>query len=785
VATDAATVGVKAAGTDDPQRLLLDFDGTQSPGALVAPGQSVRLTPPSPTFDVYSFTVGAGQTATLALTGLTPGNLYLDLLPPDGTTVLATGVSGGPNQGVAIGNFTFATAGTYYARISGDVITQYSLVVTRDAAFDTGTHLSFATAEDIGTAHTVLGGFASSAGAGTVTLDALDAGSWDNFGFHFAGNEQYLVGQEGAGLVFNDYFVFDLSGISQEITSAQLTLSNPFGSYVSPDPSETINFSEVSTPINQLEATGFDQVGIFNDLGSGTSFGTQTVTPGTDVVTTTLNANGLNALTAGLGAQFAIGGSLTTISGTDPQFIFGATGEPTDQRQLTLTLAQTADWYKFTLPGDRTAVQLDTNTPADGSGEFVNTLDPHLQLFDGAGHLIATGTPLADGRNETIRATGLVPGATYYIRVTTQNNTTGEYVLGVTPLRTPTVTSTVDDAPHGAEDGPDGEFKVPNSPEKGWTHVVSPAGFQGDYTIHAQNASPQKSNFAEWEIRATSANPELFATWVALPGNATNATYQVFADDSGEGNDDTPLLTVVVDQTRGPSDALLFGTTLAQSLGSVNIPNWKPGTMLTVRLLTQGANGDVVADAVFDPPAGAVIRPDAVPPARLPVETRGPTAILLVPRADPAVMVPDEMGTMRREAMVPKDTATMRREAAVDSVFRLALNGGIEVAVPLALGGSLPAQSASAAASMLTAPATVDSAPFQVRHPGTRPALDDDLGRWVPPTLSGDHVFSFTLNTPGFQTLTITDTTSSSITGSVVVDVRAQSGAGAGGGRPA
>jgi hypothetical protein len=405
--------------------------------------------------------------------------------------------------------------------------------------------------------------------------------------------------------VSNDYFVFDLSGISQEITSAQLTLSNPFGFYVSPDPSETINFSDVSTPINQLEATGSGQVDIFNDLGSGTSFGTQTVTPGTDVVTTTLNTDGIGALTAGLGSQLAIGGSLTTISGTDPQFIFGDTGSLSDQRQLTLTLAQTADWYKFTLPSGRTAVQLDTSTPADGNGEFVNTLDPHIELYDANNHLIASGSALADGRNETIRATGLTPGATYYVRVTTEHNTTGEYILGVTPLRTPTVTSTVDDAPHGVEDSPDGEFNVPNSPEKGWTHVVSAAGFQGDYTIHAQNASPQKSNFAEWDIRATSANPELFATWVALPGNATNATYQIFADDSGGGNGDAPLLTVVVDQTRGPSDALLFGTTLAQSLGSVNLPHWKPGTMLSVRLLTQGANGDVVADAVFDPPVGA------------------------------------------------------------------------------------------------------------------------------------------------------------------------------------
>ena len=33
-------------------------------------------------------------------------------------------------------------------------------------------------------------------------------------------------------------------------------------------------------------------------------------------------------------------------------------------------------------------------------------------------------------------------------------------------------------------------------------------------------------------------------------------------------------------ETRGPGDALLFGTTLAQSLGSVSLPDWKPGTML-------------------------------------------------------------------------------------------------------------------------------------------------------------------------------------------------------------
>jgi hypothetical protein len=156
-----------------------------------------------------------------------------------------------------------------------------------------------------------------------------------------------------------------------------------------------------------------------------------------------------------------------------------------------------------------------------------------------------------------------------------------------------------------ASDPQSSTFKVPNSGGKsGWTSVQSVTGFQGDYTIHSQNVSPSSSNYAEWKIVTTSATPELFATWLVLPGNATNATYQVFQNPNNP-----PLLTVVVDQTRSPNDAMLFGATLAESLGRVALTNWKPGTTLSVRLLTLGANGNVVADAVFDPPAPPVVRP--------------------------------------------------------------------------------------------------------------------------------------------------------------------------------
>jgi len=88
-----------------------------------------------------------------------------------------------------------------------------------------------------------------------------------------------------------------------------------------------------------------------------------------------------------------------------------------------------ADWYSFVaIAGDN--IVLGTSTPADGPGEFPNTLNPQIQLYDPNGNLLATGAALADGRNETLNYTA-VATSEYFGRVTGENNTTGEYVLQV------------------------------------------------------------------------------------------------------------------------------------------------------------------------------------------------------------------------------------------------------------------------------------------------------------------------------------------------------------------
>jgi hypothetical protein len=86
---------------------------------------------------------------------------------------------------------------------------------------------------------------------------------------------------------------------------------------------------------------------------------------------------------------------------------------------------------------------------------------------------------------------------------------------------------------------------------------------------------------------------ELYATWVADPGNATDAQYSVF-------DDTTPLGSATVNQQNAPSDVLSGGVTW-QSLGTFTTT-----TGLLRVDLSSLADGNVDADAVFIavPPGG-------------------------------------------------------------------------------------------------------------------------------------------------------------------------------------
>ncbi len=159
---------------------------------------------------------------------------------------------------------------------------------------------------------------------GTTILSAVSRGWYSDVGNHNASNPNYIVGLcsalpdpcVGDDLVHNNFFVFDL-GEGVDVSSAMLRLMNPPNAvnpedgYISPNPSELYNLFDVSTNIVDLIASQVGETGIFDDLGSGTLFGSRIVSAGDNgtFVEIPLDAAAIAAL-SGRGGQWAIGGAL-------------------------------------------------------------------------------------------------------------------------------------------------------------------------------------------------------------------------------------------------------------------------------------------------------------------------------------------------------------------------------------------------------------------------------------------------------------------------------------------
>jgi len=85
------------------------------------------------TGDFYSFALGAGESASLAVTGEPPGGIDLELYDAAGT-LLAAGQTGATGVDAAIADFYADQAGTYYVRVGGSG--DYVLAVNRNATAD-------------------------------------------------------------------------------------------------------------------------------------------------------------------------------------------------------------------------------------------------------------------------------------------------------------------------------------------------------------------------------------------------------------------------------------------------------------------------------------------------------------------------------------------------------------------------------------------------------------------------------------------------------------------------
>ena len=87
------------------------------------------------------------------------------------------------------------------------------------------------------------------------------------------------------------------------------------------------------------------------------------------------------------------------------------------------------DWYSVNVEAGQ-SLYLQTSTPSDGGGQFVNTASLEISLYDTYGDLVAVGTKLADGRNEALFFNAPVTGQ-YHIEISEDPGGAGEYYLSV------------------------------------------------------------------------------------------------------------------------------------------------------------------------------------------------------------------------------------------------------------------------------------------------------------------------------------------------------------------
>lgn len=150
--------------------------------------------------------------------------------------------------------------------------------------------------------------FAVPVSAATVDLLSYDNGWYHSNGQHLTNNPNIIDTSR-----YNNWFAFDLSGVTGEIVSAVLTVFGGNGSYYNTSDSTSYRIYDVATAVPVLTSGG-GGVSAYNDLGSGDLYGSATVatTPYAQLPMpeVTVHLSGaLSDISAALGGLFALGGT--------------------------------------------------------------------------------------------------------------------------------------------------------------------------------------------------------------------------------------------------------------------------------------------------------------------------------------------------------------------------------------------------------------------------------------------------------------------------------------------
>ncbi len=148
----------------------------------------------------------------------------------------------------------------------------------------------------------------------------------------------YLAGGLSYSPPARNFFTFDLSRITEPITSATLALYVPPNGYQSADPYENYYLVDVETPITR--PLPYDSYTYF-DLGSGVFYGLRQMTADDDgkIVEIGLDYSAIYDLNHSH-SLFTIGGFIPTLDSlSNNEYTFFATGNPTYVTELRLTVA--------------------------------------------------------------------------------------------------------------------------------------------------------------------------------------------------------------------------------------------------------------------------------------------------------------------------------------------------------------------------------------------------------------------------------------------------------------
>jgi hypothetical protein len=428
--------------------------------------------------DTYKVMLSARQAATVALTVLHGNSAQVALVDNAGQQ-LALGVAGAAdNVSQIIQDFVATKTGTYYLQVTGTA--EYSLLVTRDTTFDVEANNSITAAQDVTTPevasrrwvlgsiskseeidHTggfsdpsdvVANGYASFADGSAVLSDGYN---WGVPSSMFS-RERVPVTQFDTTFTFQvqdfyagwynpiaDGFTFTIQGVD---SNALGWAGNGLG-YAGIGSSVAVKFDL----FDPWPWVGVSQTGLYTNGAEPQWDSIDLLPSGIDLSSpdpiqvtmhydgTTLSVTITDTLTQASASQAyvidipAVVGSTTGYVG----FTAATGGPPARQEVLSWNYysAPNSDFYQITADANQ-KIEIATATPAGGSGQFINALDPMLRLYDAAGNLVASNeNGDADGRNAKLSYK--VPknaGGNYYIEVASvaaAPANEGEYLLSV------------------------------------------------------------------------------------------------------------------------------------------------------------------------------------------------------------------------------------------------------------------------------------------------------------------------------------------------------------------